>query len=80
MVSHLSESSRLLPTDVSTDCLEQRLDDYRAVIALPPVDIADPFALNHQELTELRARIVVANFAHYRCDESASDTAVLAFC
>ena len=69
MVSHFPESTCLLSTGGSTDCLEQRLDDYRAVIALPPVDIADPSALSRQELTELRERIVVANFAHYRCAE-----------
>ena len=80
MVSLFTESTRLWSTDISTNCLDQRLDDYRAVIALPPVDIADPSALNHQELTELRERILVANFAHYRCAESASDTAVLEFC
>ena len=80
MVSLFTGNTRLWSTDISTNCLDQRLDDYRAVIALPPVDIADPSALNHQELTELRERILVANFAHYRCAESASDTAVLEFC
>ena len=80
MVSQLSESTALFSTDVSTDCLAQRLDDYRAVIASPPVDIADPTTLNHQELTKLRARVAVANFAHYRCAQAVNDTAVLALC
>ena len=80
MVSQRSESTALFLTDVSTDCLAQRLDDYRAVIALPPVDIADPAALNHQELAKLRERVAVANFAHYRCAQAVNDTAVLALC
>ena len=80
MVSQLSESTALFSTDVSTDCLAQRLDDYRAVIASPPVDIADPAALNHQELAKLRERVAVANFAHYRCAQAVNDTAVLALC
>ena len=61
MVSQLSESTALFSTDVSTDCLAQRLDDYRAVIASPPVDIVDPTTLNHQELAKLRERVAVAN-------------------
>ncbi|HJL51785.1 MAG TPA: TauD/TfdA family dioxygenase, partial [Arenicellales bacterium] len=80
MVSQLSESTALFSADVSTDCLARRLDDYRAVIALPPVDIADPAALNHQELAKLRERVAVANFAHYRCAQTVNDTAVLALC
>ena len=80
MVSQLSESTALFSTDVSTDCLAQRLDDYRAVIASPPVDIADPTTLNHQELAKLRERVAVANFAHYRCAQAVNDTAVLALC
>ena len=80
MVSQLSESTALFSTDVSTDCLAQRLDDYRAVIASPPVDIADPTTLNHQELAQLRERVAVANFAHYRCAQAVNDTAVLALC
>jgi len=80
MVSQLSESTALFSTDVSTDCLAQRLDDYRAVIASPPVDIADPATLNHQELAKLRERVAVANFAHYRCAQAVNDTAVLALC
>ena len=80
MVSQLSESTALFSTDVSTDCLAQRLDDYRAVIASPPVDIVDPTTLNHQELAKLRERVAVANFAHYRCAQAVNDTAVLALC
>ena len=80
MVSKLSESTALFSTDVSTDCLAQRLDDYRAVIASPPVDIVDPTTLNHQELAKLRERVAVANFAHYRCAQAVNDTAVLALC
>ena len=80
MVSQLSESTALFSTDVSTDCLAQRLDDYRAVISSPPVDIADPTTLNHQELAKLRERVAVANFAHYRCAQAVNDTAVLALC
>jgi len=80
MVSQLSESTALFSTDVSTDCLAQRLDDYRAVITSPPVDIADPTTLNHQELAKLRERVAVANFAHYRCAQAVNDTAVLALC
>ena len=80
MVSQLSESTAIFSTDVSTDCLAQRLDDYRAVIASPPVDIADPATLNHQELAKLRERVAVANFAHYRCAQAVNDTAVLALC
>ena len=80
MVSQLSESTALFSTDVSTDCLAQRLDDYRAVIASPPVDIVDPTTLNHQELAKLRERVAVANFAHYRCAHAVNDTAVLALC
>ena len=80
MVSQLSESTALFSTDVSTDCLAQRLDDYRAVIASPPVDIADPATLNYQELAKLRERVAVANFAHYRCAQAVNDTAVLALC
>ena len=80
MVSQLSESTALFSTDASTDCLAQRLDDYRAVIASPPVDIADPTTLNHQELAKLRERVAVANFAHYRCAQAVNDTAVLALC
>ena len=80
MVSQLSESTALFSTDVSTDCLAQRLDDYRAVIASPPVDIADPTTLKHQELAQLRERVAVANFAHYRCAQAVNDTAVLALC
>ena len=80
MVSQLSESTAIFSTDVSTDCLAQRLDDYRAVIASPPVDIADPTTLNHQELAQLRERVAVANFAHYRCAQAVNDTAVLALC
>lgn len=80
MVSQLSESTALFSTDVSTDCLAQRLDDYRAVIASPPVDIVDPTTLNHQELAKLRKRVAVANFAHYRCAQAVNDTAVLALC
>jgi len=80
MVSQLSERTALFSTDVSTDCLAQRLDDYRAVIASPPVDIADPATLNHQELAKLRERVAVANFAHYRCAQAVNDTAVLALC
>ena len=80
MVSQLSESTATFSTDVSTDCLAQRLDDYRAVIASPPVDIADPTTLNHQELAQLCERVAVANFAHYRCAQAVNDTAVLALC
>ena len=80
MVSQLSESTALFSTDVSTDCLAQRLDDYRAVIASSPVDIVDPTTLNHQELAKLRERVAVANFAHYRCAQAVNDTAVLALC
>lgn len=80
MVSQFSESTALFSTDVSTDCLAQRLDDYRAVIASPPVDIVDPTTLNHQELAKLRERVAVANFAHYRCAQAVNDTAVLALC
>ena len=80
MVSQLSESTAIFSTDVSTDCLAQRLDDYRAVIASPPVDIADPTTLKHQELAQLRERVAVANFAHYRCAQAVNDTAVLALC
>ena len=80
MVSQLSESTAIFSTDVSTDCLAQRLDDYRAVIASPPVDIVDPTTLNHQELAKLRERVAVANFAHYRCAQAVNDTAVLALC
>ena len=80
MVSQLSESTALFSTDVSTDCLAQRLDDYRAVIASPPVDIVDPTTLNHQELAKLRERVAVANFAHYRCAQAVNDTDVLALC
>ena len=80
MVSQLSESTALFSTDVSTDCLAQRLDDYRAVIASPPVDIVDPTTLNQQELAKLRERVAVANFAHYRCAQAVNDTAVLALC
>ena len=80
MVSQPSESTALFSTDVSTDCLAQRLDDYRAVIASPPVDIVDPTTLNHQELAKLRERVAVANFAHYRCAQAVNDTAVLALC
>ena len=80
MVSQLSESTALFSTDVSTDCLAQRLDDYRAIIASPPVDIGDPATLNHQELAKLRERVAVANFAHYRCAQAVNDTAVLALC
>jgi len=80
MVSQLSESTALFSTDVSTDCLAQRLDDYRAVIASPPVDIVDPATLNYQELAKLRERVAVANFAHYRCAQAVNDTAVLALC
>ena len=80
MVSQFSESTAIFSTDVSTDCLAQRLDDYRAVIASPPVDITDPTTLNHQELAQLRERVAVANFAHYRCAQAVNDTAVLALC
>ena len=80
MVSQLSESTAIFSSDVSNDCLAQRLDDYRAVIASPPVDIADPTTLNHQELAQLRERVAVANFAHYRCAQAVNDTAVLALC
>ena len=80
MVSQLSESTAIFSTDVSTDCFAQRLDDYRAVISSPPVDIADPTTLNHQELAKLRERVAVANFAHYRCAQAVNDTAVLALC
>ena len=80
MVSQLAESTALFSTDVSTDCLAQQLDAYRAVIASPPVDIVDPTTLNHQELAKLRERVAVANFAHYRCAQAVNDTAVLALC
>ena len=80
MVSQLSESTALFSTDVSTDCLARRLDDYRAVIALPPVDIADPAALNHQELAQLRERAGVATFAHYRRAPAARHASVPALC
>ena len=62
-----SENADLFSSNRSADYLAQWLDDYRTIIALPPVDIADPTALNQQELAELRQRGAVANFTLPLC-------------
>ena len=80
MASMFSENADLFSSDRSADYLAQWLDDYRTIIALPPVDIADPTALNQQELAELRQRVAVANFVLYRCAQPISETAVLSLC
>ena len=80
MVSLSSAKVDYVSSDGSRNWLLEWLDNYRAIIALPPVDIADPTSLSHEERKELRRRVAVSNFVHYRCLQSANEAAVLTLC
>ena len=80
MVSSSSATADYVSSDGSRDRLLEWLDNYRTIIALPPVDIADPTSLSYEECRELRRRVAVSNFAHYRCVETANEAAVITLC